>query len=364
MPRLACGIVGLPNVGKSTLFNALTRHQADASNYPFCTIDPNVGIVEVPDERIPRLAELSKSKKQLPAVMEFVDIAGLVAGASQGEGLGNQFLSHIREVDAIAHVVRCFEGEDVVHVGGHVDPVRDIGVIEGELILADLQMVENSLGKVSKQVRGKKELQPTLEALEKARAHLETGTAMRALSLTEEEKEGLVGYPFLTQKPVLYICNVSEDDLPSMENEFVQRVREHAAAEGNEVIPVCAKLEQELSQFEGEEQRELLESMGLEEPGLNRLIRQAFHLLGLVTFLTTGEIETRAWTIVQGMVAPQAAGQIHTDIQKGFIRAEVVSFDDMVTHNGRVGAREAGRARMEGKEYTVQDGDVILFHHN
>lgn len=364
MVGLSCGIVGLPNVGKSTLFNALTRKAAAAANYPFCTIDPNVGIVDVDDPRLAVLSDISGSHKIIPATMTFVDIAGLVAGASQGEGLGNQFLANIRETDAIVHVVRCFENDDVIHVAGKVDPIADIEVINLELILADLQMADNIVKKLEKQVKAKKELVPVIEALQKAINHLNQNKPLRSLEVTPEEKEHLQAYPFMTNKKVLYACNVSESSLPSMENAYVAQVRAYAEKEGNRVIPICARLEEEVAQLSEAEALEYLQSLGLQETGLNRLIKAAFEILDLITYITTGEIETRAWTIKKGMNAQLAAGKIHSDIQKGFIRAEVVSYPDMVTYKGRVGAREAGKARSEGKEYIVKDGDVILFFHN
>jgi len=364
MSSLSCGIVGLPNVGKSTLFNALTRKAAAAANYPFCTIDPNVGIVDVEDPRLAILSELSHSKKIIPATMTFVDIAGLVAGASKGEGLGNQFLANIRETDAILHVVRCFESEDVIHVAGKVDPIADIEVINLELILSDLQMADNIFKRQEKQAKGKKELQPLLDVLKKAIDHLNQNKPLRTFSLTEEEKNLLQAYPFLTDKKVLYACNVSESSLPSMDNQYVQMVKAYAEKEGNRIIPICAKLEEELGQLSEQEGKEYLQSIGLKETGLNRLIKAAFETLGLITYITTGEIETRAWTIKKGTTAQEAAGKIHTDLQKGFIRAEVVAYEDMIKYKGRAQAREAGKARSEGKEYIVQDGDVILFFHN
>lgn len=365
MSGLACGIIGLPNVGKSTLFNVLTKKAAAAAaNYPFCTIDPNVGIVDMEDPRLNVLSKISGSKKIICAPVTFVDIAGLVAGASQGEGLGNQFLSNIRETDAVLHVVRCFENDEIIHVAGKVDPLSDIEVINLELILADLQMAENISQKIQKQAKGKKELELALQALKKAIEHLNQNLPLKSLLLEEELTLCLKNYSFLTNKKVLYVANVSEKDLPTMENKYVQQVREFAKKEGNEVIPVCARLEEELLQLSPEDASSYLESLGLKESGLNRLIRATFNNLGLITFITTGEMETRAWTIPKDFPAQEAAGKIHTDLKKGFIRAEVVSYEDMVKYHGRNGAREAGRARSEGKDYLVQDGDVILFFHN
>ena len=364
MAGLSCGIVGLPNVGKSTLFNALTRKAAAAANYPFCTIDPNVGIVDVLDPRLQILSSISHSKKILPATMTFVDIAGLVKGASEGQGLGNQFLTNIRETDAIIHVVRCFENTDtldIIHVENRVDPIADIEIINTELILSDLQMADNIYNKAEKQAKGKKEMQGTLDVLKKALEHLNQGKCLRLLELNAEEKELLSPYPFLTAKKVLYATNVAEDSLPSLENDLVKKVREYAEAEGSLVVPICAKLEEEIGQLSLEEAQEFLESLGVKETGLNRLIKTSFSLLNLITYITTGEIETRAWTINKGTPANEAAGKIHSDIQKGFIRAEVVSYEDMVLYNGRVLARENGKARSEGKEYIVKDGDVIFF---
>lgn len=364
MAGLSCGIVGLPNVGKSTLFNALTRKAAAAANYPFCTIDPNVGIVEVPDPRLAILSGISHSKRILPATVTFVDIAGLVKGASEGQGLGNQFLTNIRETDAIIHVVRCFEDPDIVHVEGKVDPISDIEIINTELILSDLQMAENIASKLEKQVKAKKELQASLDVIKKAIKHLDAGKSLRSLELPPEEKELLSSHNFLTAKKVLYATNVDESCLPTLENAFVQQVREFAAKEGSLVVPICAKLEEEVAQLGPEDAKAFLESLGVEETGLNRLIKASFKLLDLITYITTGEIETRAWTISKGTTAQASAGKIHSDIEKGFIRAEVVSFEDMVAYKGRPGAKEQGKARSEGKEYIVQDGDVILFFHN
>ena len=362
--NLSCGFVGLPNVGKSTLFNALTKQSIPASNYPFCTIDPNVGIVELPDERLPVLSKLSGSHKIIPASVCFVDIAGLVKGASSGEGLGNQFLSNIRETDLIVHVVRCFDDDNVIHVAGKINPLEDIEVINLELMLADLQMTENALTKMEKQAKGKKELAPAVEALKKAFKHLSDGHMMNTLSLTKEEEEHLEHLHFITKKPMIYLCNVDESALPSMQNVYVKQVREHATKTNSQVVEVCAKLEEELTALPEEEAKEYLESLGVKETGLHRLIRESFHTLGLITFLTTGEVETRAWTISKGCPAPEAAGKIHTDLQKGFIRAEVISYEDFVKHKSRSSAKEAGVARAEGKEYIVKDGDVILFYHN
>jgi len=360
---LKCGIVGLPNVGKSTLFNALTKAGIAAENYPFCTIEPNIGIVEIPDSRQDQLAEIVKPQRTLSATVEFVDIAGLVAGASKGEGLGNQFLANIRETDAIAHVVRCFENEDVVHVAGKVDPLSDIDVIDTELALADLAAVEKSLPKIAKTAKlGDKNAAVVAAVLEKVLAALSEGVLVRAAGLSDEELNHLKSFALLTAKPVMYVANVADAD-PS-ENEYFQRVLARAEKEGAPVVPVCASLESEIVDLSGEEKMEFLAEMNMTEPGLDRVIHAGYKLLGLQTYFTAGEKEVRAWTIQVGDSAPQAAGVIHSDFERGFIRAEVIGFEDYVSLGGEAGAKKAGKLRVEGKEYIVQDGDVMHFRFN
>ncbi|MFT4179058.1 MAG: redox-regulated ATPase YchF [Thermomonas sp.] len=360
---IKCGIVGLPNVGKSTLFNALTKAGIAAANFPFCTIEPNVGVVPVPDPRLNALAEIIKPQKVIPTAVEFVDIAGLVAGAASGEGLGNKFLAHIREVDAITHVVRCFENDDVIHVSNRIDPIADIETIDTELALADLESVDKAIARFERVAKsGDKDAKVKIEILQRLRAALDQGKSARSVGLDEEEKAAIRDLFLLTLKPVMYVANVMEDGFEG--NPHLDAVRARAAEEGAQVVPVCAAIEEELSQLDDADRDDFLKDLGLDEPGLNRLVRAAYTLLGLQTYFTAGVKEVRAWTVRAGATAPQAAAVIHTDFEKGFIRAETIGYDDFIKYRGEAGARDAGRLRLEGKEYRVQEGDILHFRFN
>ena len=359
------GIVGLPNVGKSTMFNAITNAGAECANYPFCTIEPNIGVVPVPDERLDVLTKMYNPQKTTHAVIEFVDIAGLVKGASKGEGLGNKFLSHIREVDSIVEVVRCFENPNVVHVDGNINPTRDIETINLELVFADLETVDKRLERAKVKLKADKKAQLEIDVLNKLKQALEAGKSARSVDLNEEEKDLIKDVYLLTSKPILYIANVSEEQLADIENDkYFNEVKDYVKNENAKVIPLCVKIEEELSSLDGEDKKEMLEALGLEESGLDKVVKASYDLLGLMSFLTAGEPEVRAWTIKKGTKAPEAAGKIHSDIQRGFIKAEVVSFDDLVREGSMNAVREKGLLRMEGKEYIMQDGDIVLFRFN
>ncbi len=359
------GIVGLPNVGKSTLFNAITKAGAESANYPFCTIEPNIGVVSVPDERLDNLAKLYPSEKVIPTAIEFLDIAGLVKGASTGEGLGNKFLANIREVDAIVHVVRCFESDDIVHVDGNIDPARDINVINLELMLSDIELLERRLDRVTKAAKGDKSLLPELDLIKRSLEVLEDGKSVRVLELNEDEEKIIKSFNLLSSKPIIYVANISEDSLISGEDEkYLASVKEIASSENAEVITISAEIEEQISQLDDDEKDEFLSDLGLNESGLDKLIKASYKLLGLISYLTVGPKEARAWTIERGTYAPQAAGKIHSDMERGFIRAEVISYNDLMEAGSMVVAKEKGKVRVEGKDYIMEDGDVVLFRFN
>ncbi len=363
--EMKIGIVGLPNVGKSTLFNSITKAGAECANYPFCTIEPNVGVVAVPDERLDKLTEMYHPQKTSHAIVEFVDIAGLVKGASKGEGLGNKFLSHIRETDAICEVVRCFEDSNITHVDGSVDPIRDIETINFELIFADIETIDKRLDRAKKMLKADKKYQLEIDLLEKIKINLENGVPARSLEYSDEELPIVKDLWLLSSKPVLYVVNISEDQLNTWkDDEMVKKVQEYAKKEGSDIVPLCVKIEEEISALDDSDKKEMLEALGLEESGLDKLIKKSYDLLGLMSFLTAGEPEVRAWTIKKGTKAPEAAGKIHSDIQRGFIKAEVVSFDDLMNCGSMVEAKEKGLVRSEGKDYIMQDGDIVLFKFN